>query len=154
TIADFLFYYFNSPAISLADFFYILYFTFTIIGLLLLPYVPISQKDEVMLGLDLAIVLTTCMMALWFSLVMQIESWHSISMSAALNLIYPLLDMLLVAGAAALVQREVEGIPRSSLLLLALGNGMTVFIDTTYLNIVVYQLNDLYRFYTSGLMIA
>src|SRR5262249_4630424 len=65
-----------------------------------------------------------------------------------------LLDMLLVAGTAALVQREVEGIPRSSLLLLALGNGMTVFIDTTYLNIVVYQLNDLYRFYTSGLMIA
>lgn len=153
-IADFLFYYFNSSAVSWADLFFVFYYIFTIIGLLILPYVPISQRDEMLLGLDLAIVLTTCCMALWFSLVKQVEAWDAISMSAALNLFYPLLDLLLVAGAAALVQREVEGIPRSTLLLLAIGNGMTVFIDTTYLNIVVYQLNSLYRFYTSGLMVA
>src|SRR5215471_2592223 len=78
-IADYIFYYLNSPAVSLADLFFVFYFFFTFIGLLLLPYVPISQKDEMMLGLDLAIVLTTCLMALWFSLVEQIEGWHSIS---------------------------------------------------------------------------
>lgn len=153
-IGDILFWLLHNPAASIADFFYVIYYSFNFAGIVLLPFTTISRKDRSMIALDIAIVLTTCTMLLWFSIVKEVQAWDAITFAVAFNLIYPVLDLTLMATAVALVQRDVEGIPRATILMLALGNGMTAFTDVSYLNIIVYDLPGLYRYYTSALMIA
>ena len=121
-LADILFISWNRPVFSFADALYAAYYVLTLIGIVILPFVPLSRRERTMLALDLGIVLTASLMVLWYFLVGPVTAWIQTDLPALINLAYPVLDVLLMAGAVALVQRDVEGVPRSTLLFIASAN--------------------------------
>lgn len=154
-VGDVSFILLGRPEISFADLFYLLYYVLTFAAIILFPFVPITRKERSMLFLDLAIVLTTCFMTLWYFLVDPISAWVAAGeKTAILNVMYPVMDMGLLAGAVALVQRDVEGIPRASLFLIGFGNGFLIFVDVIYLYFSVYGLPTELAYYNSGVMLA
>ena len=107
-----------------------------------------------MLGLDMGIVLTASVMVLWYFLVGPVTNWFQGNLPALVNLAYPLLDILLVAGAVTLVQRDVEGVPRRTLLFIASANTVLVLADITYSYYAATETPMLLNIYNSFLICA
>lgn len=153
TIGDVLFSALGRPELSVADLAYLLYYIFTAIGVLQFPFLPITRRERTMLGLDMTIVLLSCVMLLWYGIIHHVVVWAKVDLAGTLNLIYPICDLTLVAAAVALFQRDVEGVPRPTLLCLAFGNGLTVVTNVIYTYMAVYDVGSLEKYYNSSLMI-
>lgn len=147
TLADIAFFLLDRPVLSIADAFYFCYYVLTGIGVLSFPFVPLTRRERTMLALDMAIVLLASMMLVWYGVIDFAAIWAGINRDAALNLLYPILDLTLVAAAVALSQRDVEGVPRKTLVYLAIGNGLTVFSNILYAYLAVYELPGLFVYY-------
>lgn len=154
-VADVAFILMGRPQLSIADLFYVFYYVLTFAAILLFPFVPISRRERTMLFLDLSIVITACFMLLWYFLLSPVTTWIVEGNRIALiNVVYPIMDMGLLAGAVALVQRDVEGVPRASLFLIGLGNAILIYVDILYLYFSVYGLPAQLTYYNAGVMAA
>lgn len=153
-IADVLFILWNRPVVSFADVLYVTYYILTLLGILSLPFIPLSRHERTMLALDLGIVLTASLMALWYFLVGPVTTWLHTNLAALVNLAYPMLDILLMAGAVALIQRDVEGMPRRTLVFIACANIVLVLADITYAYYAASEKEILLNFYNSFLICA
>ncbi len=144
-IAECLWYYYESvlginPFPSLADFFYLLYYPLTLIGVLLLPFKPLKRVEFFIYLFDLSIVMLAVTMIYWYFILAPNQvifegGWESINAIA-----YPIGDLLLFAGVAALIQRNTEKISRWT----------SIFIATSVLIMAVpdsyfayYEVNDI-----------
>lgn len=122
-IAEIIFILKGRPAVSAAEGFYLSYFLLYAIGILSFPFVPISRREKSLLLLDLSIVLLACLLLLWYVLLDPIRDWAAARNYAALvNMIYPVLDLFVVACAVTIIQRDVEGLHPASLLWIAVAN--------------------------------
>lgn len=118
------------PALSLADFFYFGYYTLYVMGILLLPFVPISRRERSLLSLDLGIVMLASLLLLWYFLIDSVTAWASARDYALLaNVVYPILDLSIVACAVTIIQRDVEGLHPVALLWIAVANGLASIAD-------------------------
>lgn len=153
TIGDIFFAALGRPEISVADGFYLLYYIFTAVGVVMFPFVPVTRREKTMLGLDMAIVLISCIMVLWYGVINYVGEWSKINLAGTLNMLYPILDLTLVAAAVALIQRDVAGVPRATLFCLAFGNGLTVVSNVIYTYMSVYDVPSLEKYYNLSLMV-
>lgn len=153
-LADVLFIVWNRPVVSFADVLYVVYYILTLFGILTLPFIPLSRHERAMLALDLGIVLTASVMVLWYFMVGPVTAWFHGNLRDLINLAYPLLDILLMAGAVTLVQRDVEGVPRRTLLFIASANVVLVLADITYAYYAVTEAPVLLNTYNSLLICA
>lgn len=151
-LADVVFILWDRPVVSYADILYLAYYIMMLVGILILPFVPLSKHERTMLALDLGIVLAASLMLLWYFLVTPVTIWIQTDLPALINLAYPLLDILLIAGAVALVQRDVEGMPRATLILIAFSNILFVIADITYSYFAASNTSILLNFYNSILI--
>jgi diguanylate cyclase (GGDEF)-like protein len=126
SLADLLFTALGYPPISIADAWWILYYGLFLAGLLYLPFVPVTRRERTILVLDVAMVLAACASLTGYVVAPRLVTWATLGNAARLNLAYPVLELLLVAAAAALVQRDVEGVRRATLVLLALSSALSV----------------------------
>ena len=139
--ADILFIVEDLALFSAADYFYIAYYLPMLAGIVLFPFVPLTRRESAMFALDMGIVLVACGMAFLYFLVDPVKSLASGNTAALANLIYPCLDLLLAGAAMVLIQRDVEGVPRVSVLLLAFSSCFLVAGDIMYVYSAIYGLD-------------
>ena len=101
----------DNPPVSIADALFMFFYIFTVAGFLSFPYVPITRRERTMLALDIAIILTSCSMILWYFVVDVAEGWAGGNIGVLLNFAYPVGNLVLVAAAVAMFQSgEVDAV--------------------------------------------
>lgn len=91
------------PASSLADFFFLLFAPTAIVGLLVLAKRPVSRAGWICLGLDAWLIAGSLVTLSWSLALTHAGAWQGHSAPyAALQLAYPLLDIVLVSMVLAL----------------------------------------------------
>lgn len=139
-IGETIFYLKGRPQLSAADFFYLAYYLLHVPGILLLPFVAINRREKSLLSLDLAIVLLALLLLLWYFLINSVLSWAAARDYAAMaNMIYPVLDLLIVACAVTLIQRDVEGLHPLALLWIAVANCLASLSDIYFVYISLHD---------------
>lgn len=129
-IAEVIFVLQGRPALSLADFFFVGYFLLYIPGILLFPFVPVSRRERALMLLDLSVVMLACLLLLWYFLIDTVVQWRmSNNFAALVNMMYPVLDLIVLAGAVTMIQREVKGIHPVTLLWIAIAGGLAAIAD-------------------------
>jgi diguanylate cyclase (GGDEF)-like protein len=127
------------PFPSLADPFYILFYPLILGGLLLFPFAPENRYQRRMLGLDLAIVVTTCSMYAWYFIAAPLTSTYQ-GLDSVLGVTYPVGDILLFTGISMLIQRDLEKVVRRpfaflacALVIMALADSVFSYLDANKL---------------------
>ncbi|HXQ36116.1 MAG TPA: adenylate/guanylate cyclase domain-containing protein [Anaerolineales bacterium] len=132
----------QEPFPSVADIFFLAFYPLALWGLLSLPSAPIKPAERWRILLDLAIIMITAWMGIWFFIISptaaQYESGHLDQILAAA---YPVGDLMLLGGIFALLFRGAEGTVRSMLILYMIGLSLNVAGDLFY---AYASLNDTY----------
>ena len=136
------------PFPSLPDLFYLLYYPLTMLGLLLLPFAPVSRRERTTLWLDLAIVMVTGSMACWYFILAPFSLTAGQGLAGSVAIAYPVADLLLLAGVLALIQRDVEKVARWTLFFLAasmlsqsVSDGLFAYLEIQHLPYQMAYLN-------------
>jgi diguanylate cyclase (GGDEF)-like protein len=125
---------FNTQLIPFGtQFFYLLYYPLILIGLLYFPFAPVTRKERSIYWLDIAIVLIACSMIYWVFIINPLRSILEQYPEGLIAIAYPVGDILLFAGIAALLQRDVQKVARWTLFFLACGAALTAFADGLFI---------------------
>ena len=123
----------QQPFPSIADFFYIAFYPLALLGLLSLPSAPIRSAERFRILLDLAIIMVTAWMAIWFFIISPTAAqYENGRIDQILAAAYPVGDLVILGGVAALIFRSTEGAVRSMLLLYLTGLLLNVAGDLAY----------------------
>jgi len=127
----------TEPFLSSADIFYFLYYPLLLIAVLLLPYASLEPNESKVLAMDLAIVLTTSFVFLWYFLLVPAGFGEGPHAGALLAIAYPIGEIVILAALIALLQRQVKAIGWWTLIFLGLGLTMDALADGSfaYLNV-------------------
>ncbi|PWT89691.1 MAG: hypothetical protein C5B54_08505 [Acidobacteria bacterium] len=121
------------PEHSIAELFYLAYYSLYITGILLLPFVPIARKEKALFILDLSIVMLASLLLVWYFLVDSVSTMIAAENYAAfVKTIYPVLDLFILACAVTMIQRDVEGVHPGGLVLIAIANGYISIADALW----------------------
>lgn len=153
-LGDVFYYMVNSPLLSIADVFYVLYYPLNLLAILSLPFVPLARRERTMLTLDLLTVLTAFLMVIVYLLFNQIIEVWRVNFLGFINLTYAFWDLMLVAAAVSLIQRDFERVPRATLVFLAIGNLLGVTGDFGFLYATIYDHPDLAHWYNLQWMVG
>lgn len=143
------------PEHSIAELFYLAYYSLYIIGILLLPFVPIARKEKALFLLDVSIVMLASLLLVWYFLVDSVSVMITTGNSAALaKTIYPVLDLFILACAVTMIQRDVDGVHPGGLALIAIANGYISIADALWalgaFQTSPVEANAISAIYTSG----
>ncbi|MBN2146152.1 MAG: GGDEF domain-containing protein [Anaerolineales bacterium] len=142
------------PLPFLTDILFLLYYPLVLAGLLRLPYASMERYQGTLFWLDIWIVTISSVMLFWVATLNHLVALVSQDRSAILIVIYPLMDVLLFAGVAALIQRDVEQVPRRVLMFLTTGLGLIASADGLFvycrLNLLDWALPYLYVLWLMG----
>lgn len=142
------------PLPLLTDILYFLYYPLVLAGLLSFPYARIGPRQQAIFWLDIFIVGVACVMLFWAVVLNNLLTLIVQDPTAILLIFYPLMDVLLFAGVAALLQRDVEQVPPRELIFLATGLGLIAVADSLFvycrLNLLDWALPYLYILWLSG----
>ena len=123
----------QQPFPSIADFLYIAFYPLALFGLLSLPSAPIRSAERFRILLDLAIIMVTAWMAIWFFIISPTAAqYENGRIDQILAAAYPVGDLVILGGVAALIFRSTEGAVRSMLLLYLTGLLLNVAGDLAY----------------------
>ncbi len=111
----------RQPFPSLADVFYVLFVPALLAALLTFPVRRRSRGEQQRLWLDIAIVLVGAFMVVWYLVLGPTARGADASVATLLSIAYPIGDLVLVFGLAALFVRGVGSLARRPLYLLMLG---------------------------------
>jgi diguanylate cyclase (GGDEF)-like protein len=128
------------PFPSLADLFYLLYYLLMLVGLLSFPSEPMTRQERRMLWLDLSIFMVACATLLWYLILGPISLASEQGLAGLVSLIYPVGDLLLLVGVAALIQRDFERINTWVLMLLGMGAVSMVLSDFLFSYYETYEI--------------
>jgi diguanylate cyclase (GGDEF)-like protein len=120
------------PYPSPADYFYILYYPLTLIGILIIPFVFVPPKERLLLFLDLVSVVIFFSMVIWYHIVSSPifspqETWKNFW-----AVLYPIGDLLILTSIIVIAQRDLTKVVRRSLNLMGLAMLFLVFADTSF----------------------
>lgn len=138
TLGDSLWFYLEviqqqQPFPSVADIFYLSFYPLALIGLLTLPSSPLKPAERERVFLDLAILLITAWMAIWFFIISPTTAqYENGRLDQILAAAYPVGDLVLLGGIFTLLFRGAEGTVRSMLLLYFTGLALNVAGDLAY----------------------
>jgi len=123
----------QQPFPSLADMFFIAFYPLALVGLLSLPSAPLRPTERWRVGLDLAIIMVTAWMAIWFFIISPTAvQYENDRLDQILAAAYPVGDLVLLSGLFILLFRSAEGAVRSMLLLYLTGLVLNVAGDLSY----------------------
>ena len=121
------------PYPSLGDLGYLGFYPVTLVALLLIPVTRRSWRERLTLALDCTLVALSGALPIWyFSLAPTIVAGGQDAIAMAVSLAYPLGDMVLLVGLAALLFRGVPRGMRASLNLVGVGLVGFVVTDLVY----------------------
>ena len=138
TIADTLWFYLDvmlgqQPFPSVADAFYLAFDPLVLAGLLSLPSSPVRPAERLRILLDLAIIMVTAWMAIWFFIISPTAAqYESGQLDQLLAAAYPVGDLVLLGGLFTLLVRGAEGTVRSMRMLYLAGLVLNVTGDLAY----------------------
>lgn len=135
-----------SPSPSAADVFYLLFYPVALWGLLVLPGAPVSRGERFTFFLDMAVVMTAAWMLVWYFIISPIAASQESSglLDQFLAAIYPIADLVMLAGIFWLLLRRLSPAIRSALVLYMAGQLAFVVTD------LLYARSDLIGAYVSG----
>ena len=123
----------QQPFPSIADFFYISFYPLALLGLLSLPSAPLKRTERLRVLLDLAVIMITAWMAIWFFIISPTAAlYESGRLDQILAAAYPVGDLVLLGGIFALLFRDAERSIRSMLMLYLTGLSLNVAGDLAY----------------------
>jgi diguanylate cyclase len=120
------------PFPSVADVFYLAFYPLLLIGLLRFPVGVRGKIDRAKFWLDSVTVLLSALMIVWFFVLGPIARTHDSFFSKAISLAYPVGDLVLVFGIAAIMLRGPAESCRRALAILAMGLGLFVVADVGF----------------------
>lgn len=136
-VAELIWFYYETilqvePFPSIADLFYLLYYPLILIGVMLFPFAPVKRHERMLLALDMTIVLIASGMVFWYFILSPMSYTLEAGLGGLIAIAYPIGDLLILTGVAALIQRDVEKVARGALVFLALGMIFTTFADALF----------------------
>jgi class 3 adenylate cyclase len=138
TVGDTLWFYLEvilnqQPFPSVADIFFIAFYPLALLGLLSLPSAPLKSTERLRVLLDLAIILITAWMGIWFFIISPTAAqYESGNLDQILAAAYPVGDLVLLGGIFTLLFRGAEGAVRSMLIIYLTGLLLNVAGDLAY----------------------
>ena len=111
----------DEPFPSLADAFYLLFVVVLLGALLAFPVRRRTSGERLRLWLDIAVVVVGAFMVVWYVVLGPTTRTADASLGTLLSLAYPIGDLVLVFGVAALLSRGASTLLRGPLYLLMLG---------------------------------
>ena len=138
TIGDTLWFYLEvilgqQPFPSVADIFYISFYPLALLGLLSLPSAPLRSTDRGRVLLDLAVIMITAWMAIWFFIISPTAAqYENGQLDQILAAAYPVGDLVLLGGVFVLLFRSAQGAVRSMLIIYLTGLLLNVAGDLSY----------------------
>jgi diguanylate cyclase (GGDEF)-like protein len=121
------------PFPSPADAGYLCFYLLLIAGILSMPGAPRVALDRAKVWLDAGTVVIGGTMAIWYLVISPTVAHHEAHLlNKALNVAYPVGDLVLVWGVAMLLLRRPSRGLAAALRLLVLGAGLFVVADVTY----------------------
>jgi len=123
----------HQPFPSLADFFFIAFYPLALVGLLALPSTPMKSTERLRFLLDLAIIMVTAWMAIWFFIISPTAAqYENGRLDQILAAAYPVGDLVILGGIFTLLFRSNNNTVRSMLLLYLTGLVLNVAGDLAY----------------------
>ncbi len=123
----------QQPFPSIADLFFISFYPLALLGLLTLPSAPLKSMERLRVLLDLAIIMITSSMAIWYFIISPTAAqYENGQLDQILAAAYPVGDLVLLGGLFALLFRGAEGAVRSMLILYLTGLLLNVAGDLSY----------------------
>lgn len=123
----------QEPFPSVADIFFLTFYPLALLGLLSLPSAPIKPAERWRILLDLAIIMITAWMAIWFFIISPTAAqYENGRLDQILAAAYPVGDLVLLGGIFTLLFRGAEGSVRSMLILYLAGLLLNVAGDLAY----------------------
>lgn len=138
TIADTIWFYLEvilqqQPFPSVADIFFLAYYPLALWGLLSLPGTPLKPTDRLRVLLDLAIIMITAWMAIWFFIISPTAAqYENGRLDQILAAAYPVGDLVILGGIFGLLFRGADGAVRSMLILYLTGLILNVAGNLAY----------------------
>ncbi len=123
----------QQPFPSIADAFYLAFYPLCLAGLLTLPSAPLKPSERVRVLLDLAIIMVTAWMGIWFFIISPTAAqYENGQLDQILAAAYPVGDLVLLGGFFTLLFRTTEGSVRSMLVIYLTGLILNVTGDLFY----------------------
>ncbi len=122
-IADLVWFYYEvilqtTPFPSLADVFYLATYILVFAGMILLPTARLGRYEHTIFWLDLSIVMVSAWMLVWYFIVIPAATASSSDLlSQILAAIYPIVDLLMLAGIPAILLRRPPAHIRAALVI-------------------------------------
>ncbi|MDR7452227.1 MAG: GGDEF domain-containing protein [Armatimonadota bacterium] len=122
----------RDPFPSIADIFYLLFYPFMMAGMLLFPHAPQDRLGKWKFALDAGTVLVGGWMVVWYFVLGPTVRAGEEIVATAMAAAYPIGDLVLLFGAAALLLRAGRGTSRTGVALLAAGAFGFFLADTAF----------------------
>ncbi len=123
----------QQPFPSLADAFYISFYPLALLGLLTLPSAPMKSTERLRFLLDLAIIMITAWMAIWFFIISPTAAqYENGRLDQILAAAYPVGDLVILGGMFTILFRSNENTVRAMLVLYLTGLIFNVAGDLAY----------------------
>ena len=123
----------QQPFPSVADGFFLSFYPLALIGLLSLPSSPMKSTERLRFLLDLAIIMITAWMAIWFFIISPTAAqYENGRLDQILAAAYPVGDLVILGGIFTLLFRSNENTVRSMLILYLTGLLLNVAGDLAY----------------------
>jgi len=123
----------QEPFPSVADIFFLSFYPLALIGLLSLPSAPMKSSERLRFLIDLAIIMVTAWMAIWFFIISPTAAQYETGrLDQILAAAYPVGDLVILGGIFTLLFRSNEHTVRSMLILYLTGLLLNVAGDLAY----------------------
>src|ERR1044071_8759079 len=123
----------QQPFPSLADGFFLAFYSLALLGLLILPSAPLKSTERLRFLLDLAIIMITAWMAIWFFIISPTAAqYENGRLDQFLDAAYPVGDLVLLGGMLTIMFRSNENSVRAMLILYLTGLVFNVAGDLAY----------------------
>jgi len=133
------------PFPSAADIGYLLFYPILMLGLLTFPFAPQTKRSQIRFWLDAATVLLGAVMVIWYFMLGPIAlSQVTDTVTTVLTSAYPVGDLVLVFGVAAMLLRQPERSGRRALEIFAAGTASFLIAD------IAFGYRDLQGIYEAG----
>ncbi len=139
TIGDVIWAYYElvlneGPFPSLADGPYVLRYVLFLIGMLILPAVPISSRERLKLMLDTGIVMIASILLFWTLIIAPTieQSVDAEELTLILSVAYPVMDLMLLFALVDLLLRRLGFPGQRALLFLAAGTALLIVTDSVF----------------------
>jgi len=123
----------KQPFPSIADAFFLSFYPLALVGILSLPSAPMKSTERLRFLLDLAIIMITAWMAIWFFIIGPTAAqYENGRLDQILAAAYPVGDLVLLGGIFTLLVRSNENTVRAMLILYLTGLLLNVAGDLAY----------------------